>query len=139
MQDPDRRTPAEAMIAGIDHLVLTVRSKDETCAFYARVLGFRRIDAPGRPTALAFADQKINVHEAGHTFEPKALAPTAGAGDFCLVCRWPMAKLRAHLEREKVDVELGPVVRDGARGKMTSVYFRDPDGNLVEVSCYDRL
>src|SRR4051794_18570988 len=95
MQDPDRRTPAEAMIAGIDHLVLTVRSKDETCAFYVRVLGFRRIDAFGRPTALAFADQKINVHEAGHTFEPKALAPTAGAGDFCLVCRWPMAKLRA--------------------------------------------
>ena len=70
------------MISHIDHFVLTVRSLEATCAFYERVLGFSRIDTPGQPTALAFGKQKINVHEAGHTFEPKAKAPTPGSGRF---------------------------------------------------------
>ena len=124
------------MIAGIDHFVLTVTSLEVTCAFYQRVLGFERIDAPGRPTALAFGNQKINVHEVGRTFEPKAKSPTPGSGDFCLITDRPLDEVRACLAASGVVVELGPVERVGARGLMMSVYFRDPDGNLVEVSEY---
>jgi catechol 2,3-dioxygenase-like lactoylglutathione lyase family enzyme len=126
------------MIDRIDHFVLTVRSLDATCAFYERVLGMKRIDTPGRPTALAFRRQKINVHEAGRTFDPKARVPTQGAGDFCLITERPIAEMRAHLEACGVAIEVGPVARNGAMGAMTSLYFRDPDGNLVEVSEYER-
>ena len=126
------------MISHIDHFVLTVHSLDETCRFYERVLGFRRVDIAGLPTALAFGSQKINLHESGHAFEPKAARPTVGAGDFCLVSDRSIAELEAHLESCGVMIELGPVERRGARGIMTSLYFRDPDGNLVEISVYDR-
>ncbi|UVC14133.1 VOC family protein [Mesorhizobium onobrychidis] len=124
------------MITGIDHFVLTVRSVEATCAFYQRVLGFKRVDAPNLPTALFFGTQKINVHEAGHTFEPKARAPTPGSADFCLVAARPLSEICASLAGNGVAVEVGPVERIGARGPMMSVYFRDPDGNLVEVSEY---
>ncbi|CDX33381.1 Glyoxalase/bleomycin resistance protein/dioxygenase [Mesorhizobium plurifarium] len=124
------------MIAGIDHFVLTVRSVEATCDFYERVLGMRRLDEPNRPTALLFGSQKINLHEAGRTFEPKAKAPTPGSGDFCLVAAVPLAEVQASLEANGVAIEVGPVRRTGARGPMMSVYFRDPDGNLVEVSEY---
>ncbi|CDX22660.1 Glyoxalase/bleomycin resistance protein/dioxygenase [Mesorhizobium sp. ORS 3359] len=124
------------MIAGIDHFVLTVRSVEATCDFYQRVLGMRRLDGPNRPTALLFGSQKINLHEVGRTFEPKAKAPTAGSGDFCLVAAVPLAEVQASLQANGVAVEVGPVERTGARGPMMSVYFRDPDGNLVEVSEY---
>jgi len=124
------------MIAGIDHFVLTVRSVEDSCAFYLRVLGLRRLDEPNRPTALLFGSQKINLHEVGRTFEPKAKAPTSGSGDFCLVAARPLAEICASLEANGVAIEVGPVERTGARGAMMSVYFRDPDGNLVEVSEY---
>ena len=124
------------MIAGIDHFVLTVRSVDDACDFYQRVLGLKRLDEPNRPTALLFGSQKINLHEAGQTFEPKAKAPTPGSGDFCLVAGRPLAEICASLAANGVVVEVGPVERTGARGPMMSVYFRDPDGNLVEVSEY---
>ncbi|MBZ9951218.1 MULTISPECIES: VOC family protein [unclassified Mesorhizobium] len=124
------------MIISIDHFVLTVASLEATCAFYQRVLGFKRIDTPSLPTALAFGNQKINVHEVGRTFEPKAKSPTPGAGDFCLITDRPLGELLASLEADRVAVELGPVERIGARGRMMSVYFRDPDDNLIEVSEY---
>lgn len=124
------------MISGLDHFVLTVASVEETCAFYQGLLGFERIDIAGRPTALAFAGQKINVHEAGREFEPKAGRPTPGSGDFCLITDRPLDELCAVLAANGVAVELGPVERIGARGPMMSVYFRDPDGNLVEVAKY---
>ncbi|TPL99328.1 MULTISPECIES: VOC family protein [unclassified Mesorhizobium] len=124
------------MIISIDHFVLTVASLEATCAFYQRVLGFKRIDTPGLPTALAFGNQKINVHEVGRTFEPKAKSPTPGAGDFCLITDRPLGELLASLEADRVAMELGPVERIGARGRMMSVYFRDPDDNLIEVSEY---
>ncbi|RUX05773.1 MAG: VOC family protein [Mesorhizobium sp.] len=127
-----------ALIVGIDHFVLTVASLDATCAFYQRVLGFERVDTPGRPTALAFGNQKINVHEVSRAFEPKAQSPTPGSGDFCLITERPLDEFLAGLEANHVTVELGPVERLGARGPMMSVYFRDPDGNLVEVSQYLR-
>ena len=124
------------MIHTIDHFVLTVASLAETCRFYAAVLGFERVETAGKPTALRFGDQKINLHQADRTFEPKARRPTPGSGDFCLVTGWPIERGQQRLASHGVDVELGPVERDGARGKMTSIYFRDPDGNLVEVSRY---
>jgi catechol 2,3-dioxygenase-like lactoylglutathione lyase family enzyme len=124
------------MISGIDHFVLTIRSVDDSCAFYERVLGLKRLDEPNRPTALLFGTQKINLHEVGRTFEPKAKAPTPGSGDFCLVAARPLAEICASLAANGVVVEVGPVERTGARGPMMSVYFRDPDGNLVEVSEY---
>jgi catechol 2,3-dioxygenase-like lactoylglutathione lyase family enzyme len=126
------------VITGIDHFVLTVRSVDDTCAFYRRVLGFERVDAPNLPTALLFGTQKINVHEAGHTFEPKAKAPAPGSADFCLVAGCPLSEICDRLAANGVAIEVGPVERIGARGPMISVYFRDPDGNLVEVSDYGR-
>ncbi|RWL80101.1 MAG: VOC family protein [Mesorhizobium sp.] len=124
------------MIAGIDHFVLTVRSVEATCAFYQRVLDMRRLDEANRPTALLFGSQKIHLHEVGRTFEPKAKAPTPGSGDFCLVAAVPLAEIQDSLQANGVAVEVGPVERTGARGPMMSVYFRDPDGNLVEVSEY---
>ena len=126
------------MISHIDHFVLTVRSLDATCRFYERALGFMRVDTPGQPTALTFGRQKINLHEVGRTFEPKAAAPTAGSGDFCLITERDIGDVSAHLEASGVAIELGPVKRTGAQGTMTSLYFRDPDWNLVEVSQYDR-
>ncbi|MER8806211.1 VOC family protein [Mesorhizobium australicum] len=124
------------MIAGIDHFVLTVRSVEATCDFYRRVLGMRRLDQPNRPTALLFGSQKINLHQVGRTFEPKARTPTPGSGDFCLVSAVPLAEIQAGLAAEGVAIEVGPVERVGAQGAMMSVYFRDPDDNLVEVSEY---
>jgi catechol 2,3-dioxygenase-like lactoylglutathione lyase family enzyme len=126
------------MISRIDHFVLTVRSLETTCEFYERVLGFERLNAPGRPTALTFGHQKINIHELQNTFDPKAANPTPGAGDFCLITERTLAEVRSHIEACGVVIEVGPIKRSGAQGAMTSVYFRDPDGNLIEVSEYDR-
>jgi catechol 2,3-dioxygenase-like lactoylglutathione lyase family enzyme len=92
--------------------------------------------SPGRPAALRFGAQKINVHQADRTFEPKATRATVGAADFCLVANRPLAEIARHIESCRVVIEVGPVERGGARGAMTSIYFRDPDGNLVEVSEY---
>jgi len=127
------------MIERIDHFVLTVCSIEKSCRFYIRVLGLERLDVPGRPTALKFGTQKINLHETGHSFEPKAANPTPGAGDFCLITTWPIEDVIDHLKSHSVVVELGPVGREGAQGAMQSVYFRDPDMNLVEVSRYNSL
>jgi catechol 2,3-dioxygenase-like lactoylglutathione lyase family enzyme len=125
------------MIDHIDHFVLTVKSLEDTCRFYQRVLGFERVDIPGKPTALRFGSQKINVHQSGHTFEPKAAVPTPGSADFCLVTTQPLETVAAHLQAHGVPIELGPVDRVGAQGPMCSLYFRDPDRNLVEISRYN--
>lgn len=119
----------------IDHLVLTVRDIAATVDFYGRVLGMRRVDFESR-VALAFGRQKINLHLAGHEFEPKAQRPTPGSGDFCLITETPLTDVVEHLKACKVTIEKGPSPRTGAIGPILSVYFRDPDGNLVEVSNY---
>jgi catechol 2,3-dioxygenase-like lactoylglutathione lyase family enzyme len=124
------------MISHIDHLVLTVASLENTCSFYQRVLGFQRTDTPGKPTSLSFGTCKLNVHEVGHTFQPKANAPTPGSCDFCLITVDPVNKVLERLRSEGVAIEAGPNERNGAQGRMLSVYFRDPDQNLVEVSHY---
>ena len=125
------------MIERIDHFVLTVASIEATCAFYKKVLGIKiEIFGEGRK-ALKFENQKINLHEVGKEFEPKAKTPTAGSGDFCLVTDQDIKTVVTHLKECDVEIEDGPVSRTGANGPITSIYFRDPDFNLIEVSQYD--
>ncbi|MHA6493099.1 VOC family protein [Pseudomonas borbori] len=124
------------MIERMDHLVLTVASIERTLDFYQRVLGMRRQTFGEGRSALLFGVQKFNLHQHGAEFEPKAMRPTPGAIDLCLITEWPTAKTLAHLAEQGVTVEEGPVVRTGATGPIESLYFRDPDGNLVEVSRY---
>jgi len=120
----------------LDHLVLTVRDIETTCAFYEKVLGMtRRSMAEGR-VALHFGRQKINLHPHPSPIDPKAAAPAPGAADLCFIAATPIDDVVAHLEHQGVAIELGPVRREGALGPMTSVYFRDLDGNLIEVSNY---
>jgi catechol 2,3-dioxygenase-like lactoylglutathione lyase family enzyme len=120
----------------IDHIVLTVRDVQATCDFYARVLGMSVVTFGQGRKALLFGRQKINLHEVGKEFEPKANSPTAGSADFCLITDTPINEVIAHLEASGVPVAEGPVARTGATGAIWSVYVRDPDQNLIEVSNY---
>ena len=120
----------------IDHIVLTVADIDRTLGFYARILGMQPVTFAGGRRALAFGRQKLNLHQAGREHEPKARDPRPGAIDLCFISPTPVADLIAHLKEHDVHVVDGPVERTGALGPMQSVYFRDPDGNLVEVSNY---
>lgn len=119
----------------LDHLVLTVADIDVTVEFYTKVLGMRELTFNDR-RAVGFGRQKINLHQVGHEFEPRAHRATAGSGDFCLIANEPLAEVMGHLAALHVPIELGPVERTGALGKMLSIYFRDPDQNLIEVSNY---
>jgi len=121
-------------IDAIDHLVLTVRDIEATCAFYTRVLGTRVVTFGGTRKALSFGSQKINLHEQGKEFEPKAQKPTPGSADLCFTTSVPLADVIAHMESCGVSVLEGPIKRTGARGPILSVYLRDPDMNLIEVS-----
>lgn len=126
-------------IASIDHIVLTVADIDATCAFYEKALGmnidrFQPADGSAARVALKFGSQKINLHRAGAEFTPHARQPVKGAGDFCLITNTPIEEVQAHLKSCGIEIELGPVPRMGAVGKLNSIYFRDPDGNLVEVA-----
>lgn len=121
-------------IDALDHLVLTVADMEASLDFYTRVLGMEAVVFAGGRKALAFGDQKINLHQAGREFEPKAARPTPGSADLCLLTSMPLEQVQAHLTAHAVPVIEGPVRRTGARGPLLSVYFRDPDGNLVEVS-----
>ncbi|OED00197.1 MULTISPECIES: VOC family protein [unclassified Rhizobium] len=118
----------------LDHLVLTVASIEESCDFYARVLGMGVETFGEGRKALTFSNQKINLHRAGHEFEPKAERPTPGSADLCFISTTPLDEVIAHLQAEGVAIEEGPVRRTGATGPILSVYFRDPDQNLIEVS-----
>jgi len=120
----------------IDHVVMTVRSVDATCAFYERVLGMQPVTFAGGRRALAFGRQKINLHEAGREFEPKAHFAAPGTLDICLVTTTPLPQVIEHLARCNVTIIEGPVAKTGATGPLRSVYFRDPDQNLIEVSNY---
>ena len=128
------------MIDRVDHLVLTVNDIEATTQFYERVLGFERefFRGPeGQPRySLRFGKQKINLQDRATETPTKASVPTLGSGDFCLIAAVPLDEVIAHLRRESVQIEAGPVARRGALGPIRSVYFRDPDGNLVEVSEY---
>ncbi|MEQ3550087.1 VOC family protein [Pseudonocardia nematodicida] len=118
----------------LDHLVLTVADLGRTIAFYSDVLGMTEVDFGEGRKALAFGPNKINLHEAGNEFSPRAEVPTPGSADLCLVTLDPLDQVVEELARHGVAVELGPVERTGARATLRSVYLRDPDGNLVEIS-----
>ena len=119
-----------------DHIVLTVADISTTCAFYEKVLGMQVVTFAGDRKALAFGGQKINLHQHGQEFEPKAHRPTPGSADICLIAETPVKEVLAHLENCGVAVLEGPVPRTGALGPIVSVYFRDPDLNLIEVANY---
>ena len=130
-------TPANPIaIDRIDHVVLTVFDVARTLDFYGRVLGMQPVTFAEGRRGLAFGRQKINLHQAGREFEPKALKPVPGSADLCFIATTPLEDVKAHLEACGVAIAAGPVARTGALGPMMSVYFRDPDGNLVEVSNY---
>ncbi|CAN2388323.1 Glyoxalase/Bleomycin resistance protein/Dioxygenase superfamily [Pristimantis euphronides] len=123
-------------IKHLDHLVLTVQSVEKTVGFYTRVLGMGVVTFKGDRKALTFGIQKINLHEAGKEFEPKARHPKPGSADLCLITETPLSTVLQHLQICGVPVEEGPVSRTGAVGEIQSLYFRDPDHNLIEVSNY---
>ena len=118
----------------LDHLVLTVADIDASCAFYQRVLGMQVVTFGQGRKALAFGQQKINLHRHSAEFEPKALRPTPGSADLCLIVSTPLMEVMAHLQRCDVAIEEGPVPRTGATGPLLSVYIRDPDRNLIELA-----
>jgi catechol 2,3-dioxygenase-like lactoylglutathione lyase family enzyme len=120
----------------LDHLVLTVSDLDATVAFYTDVLGMEAQTFGDGRRALHFGQSKINLHVAGHEFEPKAAHPAPGSADLCFIVDDPLEAVTAHLAARGVAVIDGPVERTGARGTLRSVYLRDPDNNLIELSNY---
>jgi catechol 2,3-dioxygenase-like lactoylglutathione lyase family enzyme len=120
----------------LDHLVLTVKNIDATCEFYTKVLGMDILTFGDNRKALAFGSQKINLHEFGKEVEPKAHRPTPGSADLCFITSIQINEVIEHLSRCGVQILEGPVKRTGALGQMESVYFRDPDLNLIEVANY---
>ncbi|CAL1546489.1 unnamed protein product [Lymnaea stagnalis] len=130
-------------ISRLDHLVLTVRDLDKTVDFYTRVLGMEATTFRGGRKALNFGEQKINLHELGKEFDPKSEVPTPGSADLCFITPSTLDEVSAHLKTCNITIVEGPVERTGAVGSIRSIYVRDPDGNLIEISNYtnrvDRL
>jgi catechol 2,3-dioxygenase-like lactoylglutathione lyase family enzyme len=123
-------------IDSIDHVVLTVKDISATCDFYSKVLGMEVVTFGQGRKALAFGSQKINLQQFGRESTLIAEKPTPGSADVCFITSVPVSEVIAHLQSFGVKLIGGPVERNGARGMMMSVYFRDPDLNLVEVSNY---
>ncbi len=123
----------------IDHLVLTVKDIDTTVAFYESVMGMKRVYFGEGRVALAFGNQKINLHKLGQEFEPKAANVKPGSADLCFIAKQPIDDAIEHLVTCNVAIIDGPVRRTGATGKIVSVYLRDPDGNLIEISNYESI
>jgi catechol 2,3-dioxygenase-like lactoylglutathione lyase family enzyme len=139
-------------ILHIDHFVLTVKDIAKTCEFYQRILGMEIITFANNRKALKFGKQKINLHQIGQEFEPKAKDPTSGSadqrspaspafarrgtGDFCLITETPIEEVIKHCQKQQITIELGIVARTGANGEINSIYIRDPDRNLIEIANY---
>ena len=121
-------------VESLDHLVLTVRSIDGTTTFYARVLGMERREFGQGRVALHFGAQKVNLHEVGRVVDPNVRHATPGSADLCLLTRAPMDEIVAHLAACGVSIIEGPTRRTGAQGPIESVYFYDPDENLIELA-----
>jgi catechol 2,3-dioxygenase-like lactoylglutathione lyase family enzyme len=127
---------AAMKIDRLDHLVLTVRDIEETCQFYSTVLGMEIVTFGSGRCALSFGNQKLNLHEAGNECKPHAEKPTPGSADLCFISSVPLSAVVDHFRARAVPVIEGPVERTGATGKIRSVYLRDPDKNLIEISEY---
>jgi catechol 2,3-dioxygenase-like lactoylglutathione lyase family enzyme len=122
------------VIDHLDHLVLTTAQLERCVAFYTQVLGMRLETFGAGRKALRFGAQKINLHEAGKEFEPKARRPTPGALDLCFIADRPLDEVIAHLRAVGAPIIEGPVQRTGATGPIRSIYLRDPDENLIEIA-----
>jgi catechol 2,3-dioxygenase-like lactoylglutathione lyase family enzyme len=137
VQPPGRTASATGIVIDrLDHLVLTVNNLQSTIGFYVNVLGMKVVQFGEGRFALQFGRQKINLHERGREFEPKADRPLPGSADLCLIADTPLDDVIRHLNHCNVVIEEGPVIRTGAMGKIRSVYVRDPDRNLIEISTY---
>ncbi len=123
-------------LKSIDHLVLTVKNIDKTVEFYAKVLGMEKEIFKENRVALKFGFQKINLHQLGNEFEPKALNVKSGSADLCFISEVSIEDFKNHIQSFNIELIEGPVKRTGARGEIISIYLRDPDGNLVEISNY---
>lgn len=123
-------------ISHLDHIVLTVADIETTCQFYQSALNFEVITFGDNRKALKFGTQKINLHRTGKEFQPKAHQPTAGSADLCFIAETPLNEVIAHLQAQQIEIIEGPIERTGAVGKIISVYVRDPDQNLIEISNY---
>ena len=123
-------------VTRLDHLVLTVKDIEASVAFYQSVLGMKKVIFGNGRVALIFGDQKINLHQAGAEFEPKAARATPGSADLCFVVSHNIEAVITHLNALQIDIIEGPVLRTGATGRINSVYIRDPDLNLLELSEY---
>ena len=123
-------------ISHLDHLVLTVADIELTCQFYQSALNFEVIRFGENRKALQFGTQKINLHQVGKEFEPKAYRPTTGSADLCFIAETPLDDVIQHFQKLNIDIVEGPIQRTGAMGKILSIYFRDPDQNLIEISNY---
>ena len=124
----------------LDHFVLTVADINKSIEFYSKYLGMKHVlfgPANKQRHALEFSDMKINLHQAGKEFEPKAKHPTPGSADLCFIINENIHDVKKQLERNKISIEEGPVSRTGATGKIVSIYIRDPDFNLIELSNYE--
>ena len=120
----------------IDHIVLTVRDIEATSAFYNKALGMEAVIFGDNRRALVFGQQKINLHEAGKEFEPKADIPVPGSADICFITHTSLPEVIERLRSLNIEIIEGPVKRTGAIGPIDSVYIRDPDLNLIEISVY---
>lgn len=125
-------------VTALDHLVLTVADIPATLHFYSGTLGMRsaafEVADGSKRWALFLGQSKINLHQQGREWEPKARAPTPGSADLCFLSETPIETWQSHLQSLEVVIEEGPVARSGATGPITSIYIRDPDGNLIEIS-----
>jgi catechol 2,3-dioxygenase-like lactoylglutathione lyase family enzyme len=121
----------------IDHIVLTVADIENTVDFYHTVLGMEKVEFGEGRVALAFGNQKINLHRAGNEFEPKAGIPQPGSADLCFMVDTPVVEVIDFILNHGIEIIEGPVARTGAAGPILSLYFRDPDGNPIEISNYN--
>ena len=121
-------------IDSLDHLVLTVRDISRTISFYRKVLGMEEISFGENRKALRFGNHKINLHEYGKEIEPKAENPTPGSADLCFITHTPVEEVEKHIRTCGITIIEGPTRRSGAKGEILSIYLRDPDGNLIEIS-----
>ncbi|XP_052600334.1 glyoxalase domain-containing protein 5 [Peromyscus californicus insignis] len=128
--------PSPCLIQRLDHIVMTVKNIEDTTMFYSKILGLKVTTFKGDRKALCFGDQKFNLHEVGKEFDPKAAHPIPGSLDVCLITEAPLEEVMKRLKAFDVPIEEGPVSRTGAKGPIMSIYFRDPDRNLIEVSNY---
>lgn len=122
----------------LDHIVLTVNSIERTIKFYTDTLGMEHIIFGDNRSALTFGSQKINLHQKGNEFEPKAKAPTCGSADICFIAKTNIETCKNEIEKKGGLILGGILERTGALGEIRSIYLRDPDGNLIEISNYEK-